>query len=123
MFRFEVDRKLIEIYSGMQETISTLRNTKNALNIVRDNISQFTFVANIQRYCEIFCMEQYLQFLIDDLEKRLSEADEVLARLPSMQAKILYKRDIELKSLQVIADEMGYSLGYVQNVSSGLAKM
>lgn len=62
---------------------------------------------------------------LEDLNNRLEAHEETKAKLEELfdqfeglEYKVAYKRYVEIKSLQQIADELGYSLSHIEKVSS-----
>ena len=60
--------------------------------------------------------------LLEGMETTKTKIEEKLRGLEGIKYKIAYKKTIEGKTLQQIADELGYSIGYVKNLSMELNK-
>jgi hypothetical protein len=60
--------------------------------------------------------------LLVKLEVRVS-MEARLAKLEDLDRKVLIMRDVQRKSLKQIADETGYSYGYIRKKSGNLARM
>jgi hypothetical protein len=63
-------------------------------------------------------MKYLEECIIENLTKTKKLTEEHLKKLEGVDYKVCYLRDIEGKSLQEIADELKYSLSYVEKVSS-----
>lgn len=60
-----------------------------------------------------------LQSIIEDKKETQRQILEKINKLEGLEYKIVYKRFIEGKTLNEIADELGYSYGYIRNLSQG----
>lgn len=63
-------------------------------------------------------MMQIEQNNIDRVKARLKEIDDAMKNIEGLQFQVVYKRDIENRSLQEIADELGYAYSTVANISA-----
>ncbi len=62
----------------------------------------------------IFLEEEQLK----NTEKTIAAVDNRLKQLDGLFYKVAYKKVVEKKPLQQIADELGYSLDYIKEISS-----
>lgn len=51
------------------------------------------------------------------------QIDRLLRQFQGIEMQVAYKRDIERKPLQVIADELGYSYSHISKISSRIRKV
>jgi DNA repair exonuclease SbcCD ATPase subunit len=74
-------------------------------------------VEGIQRCKHLIEIEQEQ---IRKLEDKKEEIESKLSELEGLYFKVAVMRDIEGKNLKQIADELGYTEGYIKNISAAL---
>jgi predicted transcriptional regulator len=71
-----------------------------------------------------FCLQKYESMIehetwtIENLKQLERDILEKVMQLDGLDYKVVYMRDIKGMRLQDIADELGYDIGYIKNLSS-----
>lgn len=68
---------------------------------------------------EVICDQvEFYSEMLDQKERSKKEIEQRMSRLSGLEGKVMYKRVVEGKSLQEIADELGYSVIWIKKLSS-----
>jgi DNA-directed RNA polymerase specialized sigma24 family protein len=66
---------------------------------------------------------ELVKYAMDKLERQKNEIDDKLQNLEGIRYKVAYMRDIEGKKLSDIAEELGYGIDRIKQISAEISKM
>ena len=85
----------------------------------RNDMSLDRIIEQLNRLDSMIFIEENILVNMEDTEKQIGDK---LKEFTGLNYKIAYMREVNHRSLQEIADELGYTLGYVKNLSSKVNK-
>ncbi len=120
---FEIYKELIVLYIEIVEKIKTLKTAKSACDVAVNAMMKFStkknnFADEIDNFVNILYATNELSQFILDVENKIFEVEKKFGSVDGVYHEVMYMRDIERKSLKEIADELGYSYGYIKNISA-----
>lgn len=118
MERLKREVKIVETYKNMLQIIEDFRSTDKALEFIKRNIAFNSTYFDLDKFVTVFATQQYVRSVVKELDKELGSMESDIGILDGVDEKVVYRRDVEHKSLKMIASELGYSLGYIRNISS-----
>lgn len=60
---------------------------------------------------------------LDELVKKKNKIDDCINKFQGLKYKVAYRRFIQGKQLKIIADELGYSIDRIKQISAEIGKM
>lgn len=63
-----------------------------------------------------------LEELVSKMKRMKKQAEKILGKMEGIEYKVAIKRYVENKTLKEIADELGYSEGYIKNVNMKISR-
>lgn len=85
----------------------------------RNDMSLDRIVENLNKIDSMIFIEESILSNMEDTEKKIGDK---MKEFSGLNYKVAYMREVQKRSVQEIADELGYSFGYIQNLSAKVKK-
>ena len=120
---FEVPKKIINLYRELLVIIKSIATADDSCKTAIATMQCFStgkqsFNTALEYFINLVETHDTLNAAVDEIDKNIADAEKYLGELDGIDGKVVFARDVEHKSLELIASELGYSLIYIKKISA-----